>query len=300
MERPDLNLLYALAVLLEEQSVVRASTRLGLSSSATSRQLARLRELTGDPLLVRAGRALVPTPRALAMAEQVRTLVDEGSALLRAQTLPELGSLDRTFHILAGEGFVETFGGALLTAIERAAPGVSVHFHPWTEHRTEALRRGEAEVSIGVWGHDAGPELRTTLLLRDRFVGVVHPEHPLASGPVTAQTYATSRHVETHRHAAVHPNGRIDRALHALGLHRHLHTVVAGFASALALCRSTQHVASVPERHTAGMRDGLVTFDLPLDLPEIAIAMTWHPRHQVDPAHRWLREVLQQICTQPR
>jgi len=296
MERPDLNLLYGLAVLLEERSVTRASERLGLSSSATSRQLARLRQLTGDPLLVRAGRELVPTPRALALAASARSLVEAAAGLLRPEETPELATLRRTFRVVAGEGFVEAFGGELLRAVEAEAPGVSVHFHPATDGRTAALRRGEADLVVGVTAAGAGPELRTQTLLRDRFIGVVHSENPLAQGPVTAEAYASARHVETHRHAAVHPTGRVDQALAARGLRRSIHTVVAGFSTALALIRTTDHVATVPDLHTASMRQGLTSFTLPFELDQVPVAMTWHPRDHADPAHRWLRRTLRNVC----
>src|SRR5918993_3791319 len=106
MPRPDLNLLVTLNVLLEECSVARAAQRLRLSPSAMSRALARLRETTGDPLLVRAGRGLVPTPRALELRERVRQLVEDGEAVLRPGARLDLAVLVRTFTLRTREGFV--------------------------------------------------------------------------------------------------------------------------------------------------------------------------------------------------
>src|SRR5674476_1418937 len=115
MSTPDLNLLVTLDVLLAEGSVARAAQRLRLSPSAMSRALARLRETTGDPLLVRAGRGLVPTPRALELRERVGQLVaDRQSAVGPAET-PELKKLARTFTLRASDGFVDTFGAELIT-----------------------------------------------------------------------------------------------------------------------------------------------------------------------------------------
>src|SRR6476646_5593949 len=113
MTRPDLNLLFTLDVLLAEGSVARAARRLRLSPSAMSRALARLREATGDPLLVRAGRGLVPTPRALALREQVGQLVLGAEEVLRPAVRPRLEQLARTFSLRTSEGFVENFGPAL-------------------------------------------------------------------------------------------------------------------------------------------------------------------------------------------
>src|SRR3954470_6874841 len=110
MSKPDLNLLVTLDVLLAEGSVARAARRLGLSPSAASRALARLREATGDPLLVRSGRGLVPTSRALALREHVRRLVHDAEAVLRPAGQLDLQRLTRTFTLRTGEGFVESFG----------------------------------------------------------------------------------------------------------------------------------------------------------------------------------------------
>src|ERR1700710_2924160 len=110
MALPDFNLLVTLDVLLTEGSVARAARRLRLSPSAMSRALARLRETTGDPLLVRAGRGLVPTPRALALREQVSALVQGGEAVLRPAGKLNLPQLVRTFTLRTSEGFAENFG----------------------------------------------------------------------------------------------------------------------------------------------------------------------------------------------
>src|SRR3979411_2436772 len=117
MSTPDLNLLVTLDVLLAEGSVARAAQRLRLSPSAMSRALARLRETTGDPLLVRAGRGLVATPRALELRERVRQLVQDGTTLLRPAAMLDVKQLVRTFTLRNSEGFVETFGPALIARV---------------------------------------------------------------------------------------------------------------------------------------------------------------------------------------
>src|ERR1700751_5322812 len=123
MSGPDLNLLVTLEVLLAEGSVARAARRLGLSPSAMSRALARLRETTGDPLLVRAGRGLVPTPRALELRERGHQLVEEAEAVLRPAETPDLKKLVRTFTLRTREGFVENFGPDLIARVGEEAPG---------------------------------------------------------------------------------------------------------------------------------------------------------------------------------
>src|SRR5438093_6329319 len=124
MSIPDLNLLITLDAVLAEGSVARAARRLHLSPSAMSRALARLRETTGDPLLVRAGRGLVPTPRALQLRERVTRLVQDAEAVLRPAENLDLKRLVRTFTLRNRDGFVENFGPDLIARVGEQAPGV--------------------------------------------------------------------------------------------------------------------------------------------------------------------------------
>ena len=117
MSTPDLNLLVTLDVLLTEGSVARAAKRLRLSPSAMSRALARLRATTGDPLLVRAGRGLVPTPRAIELRERVGLLVEDAQAVLRPREALNLKQLVRTFTLRTSDGFAENFGPALIARL---------------------------------------------------------------------------------------------------------------------------------------------------------------------------------------
>ncbi|NWA86371.1 LysR family transcriptional regulator [Pseudomonas sp. D2002] len=291
---PDLNLLITLDVLLTEGSVARAAQRLRLSPSAMSRALARLRETTGDPLLVRAGRGLVPTPRALELREQVSRLVQEAQTVLRpAQTL-DMGQVTRTFTLRASEEFVENLGPALLARIAQEAPGVRLHFVNKTDNDSALLREGSVDLVIGVVDPGAGPEVLTQALFRDRLVGVVRSGHPLSQGAVSAERFAEGRHVYVSRRGL--DRGQVDEALQAQGLNRDISTIVAGFATAIALARDTDLIASVPERYTVNQREGLYSFALPLSIPTFTVAMLWHPRQDADLAHRWLRGCLREVC----
>lgn len=294
MPGPDLNLLVTLDVLLTEGSVARAARRLRLSPSAMSRTLTRLREATGDPLLVRAGRGLVPTPRALELRDQVGPLVQAAGAVLKPAEAPDLARLDRCFTLRTSEGFVENFAAPLLSRLAEQAPGVRLRFVAKTDRESQALRDGSVDLETGVVGRTTGPEVRAQTLFRDRFVGVVRAGHPLAEGPTTPARYAAARHILIPRQGA--SRGLIEEALETLGLERTVATEVAGFATALALARSTDLVATVPERHTGVLRAGLFSFALPFPTPEITVAMLWHPRMDADPAHRWLRGCLREVC----
>jgi DNA-binding transcriptional LysR family regulator len=294
MSRPDFNLLVTLDVLLAEGSVARAGRRLRLSPSAMSRALARLRETTGDPLLVRAGRGLVPTPRALELRERVGQLVQDVEAVLRPAETPDLKQLVRTFTLRTSEGFVENFGPELIARVGEEAPGVRLCFVQKTNKESTSLRDGTVDLETGVVVDTTGPEVRAQALFRDRFVGVVRMGHPLSQGKMTPDRYASARHVSVSRRG--HEQGPVDEALKSFGLEREIVTIVGGFSTALALARASDLIASVPERHTGNLRAGMDSFPLPFPTPEITVSLLWHPRLDADPAHRWLRGLVLETC----
>lgn len=295
---PDLNLLVTLDVLLAEGSVASAARRLRLSPSAMSRALARLREVTGDPLLVRAGRGLVPTPRAIELRTQVGQLVDGANAVLRPAERLDLGRLTRRFTLRTSEGFAETFGPRLLARLSAEAPGVTLHFIGKPDKESAPLREGEVDIETGVIDATTAPELRALPLFEDRWVGVVAAKHPLARGKVTAKRYADAGHVHVQRrglHSSV-----VDEGLAKTSLERHVAIIVQGFSAALALARETDLVATVPEKHTAGLQHGMHAFALPFDVSHFTLSMLWHPRMDGDLAHRWLRAEIRAVCADKR
>ncbi|NRQ37874.1 LysR family transcriptional regulator [Nonomuraea sp. NN258] len=294
MARPDLNLLVTLDVLLEECSVTRAGERLALSPSAMSRALARLRRATGDPLLVRSGRGLVPTPRAVELRERVRGLVEEAEAVLRPAPELNLATLDRTFALRASDGFVERFGPELVAGVGGAAPGVRLRFLQKTGKDARPLRDGLADLETGVIEHALPPDVLSRPLFTDRFIGVVRAEHPLAGAKVTVAGYASARHVHVSRRGLT--EGLVDEAFAPTGRRREVVTVVDGFGAALALARGADLVATVPDRHTANLRHGMRSFPLPFRSPEVTVSLLWHVRLDADPAHRWLRERVTEVC----
>jgi DNA-binding transcriptional LysR family regulator len=298
MSNPDLNLLLTLDAVLAEGSVAGAARRLGLSPSAMSRALARLRETTGDPLLVRAGRGLVPTPRALELRTRVSQLVEDAQAALRPAEQLDIKRLARTFTLRVREGFVENFGVDLIARLASEAPGVRLCFAHKVNKESTALREASVDLDTGVVGKLTGPEVRTRALFKDRFVGVVRAGHALSRGKVSPSAYAAGRHISVSRLGLAH--GPIDEALQALALERSIATVVASFSAALALAQGSDLIASVPERQTGNLRAGMVSFPLPFPVPEFTVSMLWHPRLDADPAQRWLRNVVFDVCAARR
>ncbi len=301
MEGLDLNLLVALDALLAEESVTGAARRLGLSASAMSRTLTRLRSATGDPLLVPAGRGLVATPHAVALRARVPALVSDARAVLRPAINPlDVAALDATFTFRASEAFMDWIAPLLAANIMEAAPCVRLRFVPKPDKDLRHLREGGIDLEIGAYG-ELAPEVRTQLLFRDEFVGVVRSGHPLlAGGRVTPERFASCNHVATSHRGDF--SGPVDDSLEELGLRRRVALVVPGYPAAMRIARTTNLVAVVP-RSSLGVASasnvvasGLESFGLPLRLPEIAVSAMWHPRMDADPAHRWLRSRVIEFC----
>jgi DNA-binding transcriptional LysR family regulator len=302
MKKVDLNLLSALDALLREGSVTGAARRLGLSFSAMSRTLSRLREATGDPLLVRAGRGLVPTPHAMALRDRVCLLNEETHAVLRpAAKAVEAAALDLTFTIRAGGGFVDMLSAAVVEAIHQEAPRVFLRFLHKGDGDALPLREGPVDLEISQRGTTA-PEMRRQFLFRDRYVGVARKGHAVAgSGKMTAKRFAACKHVaSSHFGAALEP---IDHALGEIGLSRAIQVEVPGYPDAMRVAAHSELLAIVPQSclgnaflkgYAASL--GLCSFELPVSLPAMQIAALWHPRIDADPAQRWLRQVVASVC----
>ena len=297
-----MNLLATLDALLAEGSVTGAARRLGLSASAMSRTLARLRSATGDPLLVRAGRGLVPTPRAAELRDRVHQLTRDVRAVLTPDVSHlDVASLERTFTIRANEGFIATLSACLVAAIIETAPRVRLRFAPKPEKDARPLREGQIDLEIGVLGAFA-PEVRTQALFRDRYVGVARIGHSLLSGgDITPERYAACDHVVASRKGEF--SGPVDDALNELGLQRTVSVVVPGFPDAMRIARQSDLVALVPRSclgnsltSDQAATAGLQSFELPVRTPEIVVSAMWHPRLDADPAHRWLRDAVVSVC----
>jgi len=303
MDEVDLNLLVALDALLADGSVTGAARRLGLSASAMSRTLTRLRKVTGDPLLVRAGRGLVPTPHAASLRARVHELTRDVQSVLRppATTL-DLASLAQTFTIRANPAFVEFVAVPLLSALTEQAPKVRLRFLPKPDKAAAPLREGLIDLEIGVVETTA-PELRMRRLFEDCWLGVARRGHPFFDGPaVTVERYAACRHVVAS--ATGEPFGPVDAALAALGLQREVAVVVPGFGDVLRIARGSTLIGLVPRSCLGGASNGqrfleesgLQAFSLPVRTPNFMVSALWHPRLDTDPAQRWLRGVVLSVC----
>lgn len=286
----DLNLIEALDALLAESSVTKAAARLHTSAPAMSRALARLRRAFDDPLLVRAGRDLVPTARALELRAEANAVVTRARALFAPSDAADPRTAVRMFNLQVTDMLSATFIPSLLDDLRAQAPGISLRLRPESLEDAPALREGSVDLEIGII-RAGDPEICSTDLITETLVGVVRPENPLARGKtVTPRRFAAADHVAVSRRGRAH--GPIDDQLSELGLRRRVVAVVQSFASALFLARETDVVCVAPARLGRTMLDalGLHTFPIPLTLPALTIGMAWHPRNDHDRTHQLLRE----------
>ncbi|MFI9082333.1 LysR family transcriptional regulator [Streptomyces sioyaensis] len=284
----DLNLLTALDALLEEQSVTAAADRLGLSGPAMSRALGRIRRTTGDPVLVRAGRHMVPTPRALEIRAEVRRLVEAAHGVLTPSTPADPAALARVFTLYANDLVVTALGPRLLAHAAKQAPQVVLRFLGESSIDAPLLRDGTADLELGVID-SREPEIRREELFVDHSVAVVRDGHPLTTGKLTARRFADAQHLNFSRRGRL--TGPIDAALAELGLRRRVIATVPTFAASLMMVQDSDAVGLANARAAAPTirRLGLRTLPIPLELPPTTMGMAWHPRHDADAGHRWLR-----------
>jgi DNA-binding transcriptional LysR family regulator len=288
----DLNLLTVLDALLREGSVTAAAERLNLSAPATSRALARLRRTLDDPLLVRAGRGLVPTPLALSLAPQVGAVVEQARALLTTDRSPDLSTVERRFTVRADDGWICAHGGPLLARASREAPGIRLWFAPEGETDVQPLRDGTIDLDIGVID-DPTQEIRVEPLTQESWVPLVAPNHPLTHGPITWQQLAAHPYVAVSR-----AQGRYDEILASHGLSRRVVAVTPTATAAAHLLFASDVVCLFMQTFAshAVERLGLRALRTPDPMPVVRVSQAWHPRSENDSAHRWLRQTVKDLA----
>jgi DNA-binding transcriptional LysR family regulator len=301
----DANLAIALDALLTEQSVTRAALRLHTSPAAMSRTLARLRRILQDPLLVRAGQSMVPTPRAQAVRDEAAAVVRSLSSLLSPGTVVEPATLRGTFTLQAADLVGAAMASGLLHLARREAPGISLRFRPEELEAGTALRDGRIDLEIGSIDH-VDPETQVEELLTLRMMAAVRPGHSLTQQPLTPALLAAADHVAVSRRGRF--TGPLDTALAEHDLRRRVAVVLPSHLAAMALAARSDVVCLVPAALSGesaslltadGVALGLCLLDIPLSLPPLTIGMAWHPRQSADGAHRWLRDAVRRTFRAP-
>ena len=295
----DLNLLVALDALLAERSVTRAADRLGLSQPGMSNTLARLRRLFGDPLLVREGLILVPTPR----AESLRQPIQEALSLIQ-QALDDRPGFDpardrATFTVSCSDYSLLMLIGPLVRRLAAAAPDLTIQVLPRASDPVRLLRDGEADLVIEPAEIMPDNALASRRLFADRWVCCVWAGTTEVGDLMSMETYLRLGHLV---YSAVrgHPVSIVDTYLAKAKVPRRIEFTVESFLLAPFLLQGTDLVAVVPERAAGHLRrTAAVRFlEPPMHLPSITEMLWWNPRHTMDPAHAWLRARIAEIAAE--
>lgn len=249
-------------------------------------------------MLVRSGRGLAPTPRALALREQVRNVVEQAQAVLGAfgQDV-NLATLERIFTLRANDVFVGGFGGRLREHLRRYAPRTTLRFVSEGEHDSGALD-DDADLYIGSV-QKFGADIKVQTLFTTNFHGLARSGHAIFHGVVTPRRFAAYEHIGVSRRGRSH--GPIDEALAEQGLSRHVALITPTFYAAIfALADSDLILPAMPGHLLPGVKRlglDLRAFDVPIDMPAVTVVQAWPPRLDSDPAHRWLRQTIKQVCS---
>jgi len=291
LHRTDMGLLIALDALLSERGVTRAARTLGISQPALSAQLAKLRRLFDDPLLVGNAHGMTPTPRAVELQEPLHLLLSDLQALVISQTAFDPAKAERTFSITATDYVHATVTRPLVSNLLEIAPGVRIAALPFSKERVrDQLEDGTADLCIT--SEPLTPvDFPARKLLHERFALILCKSHPSARKRMTLDLFCALDHV-----LASPGGGRfrgvVDAVLESLGRSR---KVVGSFNSFLlvpAVVKSSRCVAVVPERLALAYSDDLKVVKVPFDLPGFDIFQSWHPRSKSDKGLIWLRDVI--------
>jgi DNA-binding transcriptional LysR family regulator len=284
----DLNLLTALDALLEEESVTGAADRLHLSAPAMSRTLGRIRRATGDQILARAGRVMQPTPRAMALRDEVRALVLRSAAVLAPEAELHLDTLRRTFTLRAHDALTTPLAPVLVQRVASVAPGVRLRFLGEASGETADLSRGVVDLEIGS-AVPSTPAIEYDAVGADELVGVARVGHPMLAAPTGLEEFVAVQHVLVSRRGRL--RDRVDDLLDAAGVSRTVVAAVATTGAAIAIVRVTDAIAVVPESVADRLGEGVERFRLPLDLPAVPIVLAWHRQFTDDIGHQWFRTI---------
>ncbi len=283
----DGQLLNLLLVVLEEGSVTRAAQRLGVTQSAVSHLLDKLRAITRDPLFVKSGRGITPTVRAEAMAPQARRMLEE----LRRLTLPDTldpGALDVCFTIAANDFQRELLLPTLLRELRLQAPKVRLHTIPSGVPNAEMLRDGHCELLLSPRPPDATDIVQKRLFTTPYRVFY---DANVRSAPGSLAEYLESEHVSV----LYQPRRAldIDQWLLAQGVARRMAVTVPGFADIASFLKNSTWLATLPGLLGLGLLREFQSCTVPTPCPTMPMYMVWHIRHQHDPTQRWLRQTLE-------
>ncbi len=296
LRRLDLNLLLALDALMAECSVTRAAERLAVGQPAMSASLSRLRAFFHDPLLVRQGRQMVPTTRALMLAEPIREALNQIEATLRAGHEFDPSVSRRTFRLMASDYLLIVMLGPLLVELSDEAPNVRFEVLPPSHGFGQAVERSQIDLLLypdELVGDE--PQLHSAPLFTDRLVCAVARDHPDLGDEMTKEQFRTLPCVSFGSGPTDTITGLRFREL---GIERPIEIVAQSFVVQPLLLPGTRLMTPIPERLGRHLAEkiGVRLVELPVSVEPLREAMFWSPRADADPAHQWLRDRVAQAA----
>ncbi|MGV8881892.1 MAG: LysR family transcriptional regulator [Rhodoglobus sp.] len=291
-EQLDLNLLRVFDALMDTSSVSGAAERLHLSIPAASRALGRLRNAMNDPILVRAGRGMVPTPFAQRAAIRVKALLDDADRL-RLESVGDPSTWRRTFAIRINDALSPVLAPRLTRLVAKEAPHVQLRFVAQASKEADLLRNGTLDLDVGV-ADPAPPDVLTSVLFTDIFVAVVSASSELgAKQSLTIEDLCSVPHVSASRRGL--DRGPLDDALERIGHSRRVVAVVPTYAVGALMALEDDVLCLIPSRLASHLQERGVPIrahQVPVSLPIATVEQRWHQRAEVDPASKWLRSAM--------
>lgn len=292
----DLNLLVALDALLSERNVTRAAARLDLSQSAMSAALARLRQVFGDPLLLRTAGGMLPTSKGEDLAAPVKQLLDEITRIIEQNEVFDPLTANLKFTIAASDYVEFAILPQLVNHLEKHAPQVRLEIQP-SEYANMARQLESGDVDLAVVNAANAPgAVRSRPLYAERFVVVARREHPRLKRELSLEDFCALDHVLVARRGRSFAGAiQIDEALAAMGMRRSVRLSVPHFMLVPELVARSDMIGVLPERLARNYSIRLQYFDLPVEIPHLTISAVWHERTHRNPAQAWLRQTLAEL-----
>lgn len=286
----DLNLLKALDALLDERSVTRAAERLALTQPAVSGMLTRLRECFDDPLFTRTQRGIIPTLRAIELAQPVKSILAEVGELLQPKAF-DPATAEMTIKIAATDYALRAVIVPFMAALRLQAPGIRVAVLPVNnEQLTAQFERGDVDFAL-VTPETAPQDLHAHALYEEEYVCLLREDHPLTQSEcLTLDSFCALDHALV-SYIGGNFSGVTDEALAALGRKRRVTLSVCSFLVLPEILRVSDLISIVPRRLAQHLH-GLTVIPPPLTIPGFSKIVVWHERTHRDAGHRWLRDLL--------
>ena len=302
LARIDLNLLVAFDALLTERSVTKAAARVGLGQSAMSHNLARLRRLFDDDLLVRSSDGMRPTPRALALADSVRIALSGIEALVTRADEFDPATTERTFRIALPDSTEMLFGPDLLDNVCAQAPGARFRFYSTDERQLlEEIDADRIDLGIGIGTFPGGQvHHKRKLLATDSYLCLFNPKKVKLKPPISLEDYVQLPHVLTSLRKG--ERGVVDDALERVGLSRKIALITPRFVAVPFVVAGAPVVTTMHARLAQffARELDLALSPVPVELPEVTISMLWHSSYDQDPGHAWLRKTIVEARSKAR